>query len=56
MAKFSIESLGEMILPFAKFEKENVGELEELLEIQEVFFKSYLRRSGVEKIEDSMPY
>lgn len=56
ITKFNIDTISEMILPFVKYEKENMAEMEELIELEQSFFKSYLRRSTIEKTEEGMPY
>lgn len=47
ITKFNIDTIIEMFLPFVKYEKENISEMEELIDLQDSFFKSYLRRSSI---------
>ena len=44
------------IEPFMKYERDNMAEIDELINTQQSFFKAYLKRSIHEKIEDNMPY
>ena len=44
------------MVPFITYEKNNMAELNELINIQQLFFKTYLKRSAYEKIDDNMPY
>ena len=54
--RFAIDTLSTDLVPFLQFEKENMSELGELIDLQQSFFKNYLRRSVGEKIEENMPY
>lgn len=45
-----------MILPFVKYEKENLSEMETLIQLEQSFFKSYLKRSTIERTEEGIPY
>ena len=45
-----------MIEPFVKYERENIKELSELIELQQDFFKTYLKRSNSQKIDEKIPY
>ena len=45
-----------MIEPFVKYETENIKELSGLIELQQDFFKTYLKRSNYERIDEKMPY
>jgi len=54
--KFTIDLLKNKFISFLGYEKENTAEFGELIDIQQSFFKSYLKRSAVEKVEEGMPY
>ena len=45
-----------MIEPFLKYERENIKEMQGLIDIQQDFFKIYLKRSNYESIDERMPY
>ncbi len=54
--KFTIDLLKNKFIAFLGYEKENTAEFSELIDIQQSFFKSYLKRSAVEKPEEGTPY
>ena len=54
--QFHLKMLNSVVLPFVKYEKDNVSELEQLEKKQQEFFKAYLRRSAYDNIDEKMLY
>jgi len=48
---FRQSQLESMIEPFLKYERENIKEMQGLIDIQQDFFKVYLKRSNYESID-----
>jgi hypothetical protein len=44
------------VLPFLNFEIDNLKEFNQLISTQQSFFRAYLKRSEIEKVDGSIPY